>query len=109
MKLFYDHIIIIDEILQEVEILEIESSDKKLLRELIDDMVTHAVMTHILDLLPHEHHEEFLERFHTAPHDLYLMQYLEKKTNKNMHAEITGVGNRLKKEIRKEFKKHTKK
>ena len=108
MKLFYDHLVIIDEVFEEVETLSISDSEKSTLKKLIDEMAHHAVLTHILDLLPRSHHEEFLERFHVAPHDLSIIQYLEKKIEKDIHAEIAAISRKLKEEIRTEFKKHTK-
>ncbi len=109
MKLFYDHLVMIDEVFAEIDLLEISNDEKKEMRQLIDEMAHHAVLTHVLDILPRDHHEDFLTRFHAAPHDLSIIKYLEKKIEKDIHAEIATVGNRLKKEIRKEFKKHTKK
>ena len=44
----------------------------------------YTVLMHILDVLPKDYHEEFLNRFHQSPHDLFLLSYLEKKTQKNI-------------------------
>ena len=66
-KLFYDHLITLDEI--EVVIKKNASSkeEKEELWALVDEIVTHKVLEKVLDKLPREHHEEFLELFHKCP------------------------------------------
>ena len=107
-KLFYDHLIMIDDLFDEIHLLEISVDEKQSLKQMIDEMTHHAVLTHVLDILPRTHHEEFLEKFHTSPFDVQLILYLEEKSGKNIHSEILTIGEKLKKEIRSEIKKHKK-
>jgi hypothetical protein len=64
-KLFYDNLIVFDEI------------------------VNHKVIEKILDSLPRESHEEFLELFHECPHDeTAIFGYLKGKAGKDMKGEL---------------------
>lgn len=105
-KLFYDHLIIIEElegILRDVE----EPEEKEELHRLVDEIVHHRVLGCILDYLPRVHHEEFLDRFHKAPYDESLINYLQEKTAKEIDIEekIKEEVGKLKKELLAEIKK----
>jgi hypothetical protein len=108
-KVFYDHLLFLDEVFVEIETLEIPKSEKKQLKDLIDETAHHQVLTFILDTLPREHHEEFLSRFHTAPFDVTLVVYLAQKSGKNMHQELATLGEKIRKDFKKDLKKHKKK
>ncbi len=104
-KLFYDHLILLDDIYTEIEVLAIETGHKKKLKKTIDDLVNHRVLTRILDLLPDKHHEEFLELFHATPYDTKHLHYLQNKTEKDIIQELVKLGKEIKEEIRKEIKR----
>ena len=106
-KIFYDHLIIIEEIWEEVEKLPLQKHEKQHAKKLADEYVHHRVLTLILDLLPRDHHEVFLNKFHVAPHDVSHLKYLEEKIGKQIHQEISTLGKQLKQELKKELKKHT--
>lgn len=108
-KLFYDHLVIIEDLFIEVEELEVTHEEKLAMKKMIDEIIQHQLLTHILDLLPKEDHEVFLERFHHAPYDTKHLQFLEEKIDRDMHAEIIIIAQKAKDEIRKEIKKHKKK
>lgn len=105
-KIFYDHLVLIDDVLVEIESLVVETDEKNELKKLADSTIHHGIVTHILDLLPNVHHEEFLEGFHSAPHDLRHLSYLDKKIKTDIQAEIVMVGKKIKKELLAEIKKH---
>lgn len=107
-KIFYDHLIIIEEIWDEVESLPLHAHEKQSAKKLADEYVHHRVLTLILDLLPRDHHEDFLNRFHHAPHDVLHLKYLEEKIGKQIHQEISTLGKKLKQELSRELKKHKK-
>lgn len=109
MKVFYDHLILIEEIFIEIDGLDMSTEEKKAAKKMSDDYVHHHVLIYILDVLPREEHEPFLERFHSAPYDLNHMKFLEEKTQKAIHAEISSLGKKLKHELLKEIKKHKRK
>jgi len=103
-KLFFDHLLA----LEEVEIVIKRSSSSKEEKEehwkLVDEIVTHKAIEKILDNLPKENHGEFLEIFHKCPHDeIYIFEYLNSKTGKDMEGvlkkELEMLGAEILKEI----------
>lgn len=106
-RVFFDHLILIEEVLVEIDELPMEKMEKEKLHHLIDDIVHHKVMTHIFDLLPQVHHEEFLIQYTKAPHDITHLIYLERKTNIDIKTEIIHLGKKLKQELKKEIHKHS--
>ncbi len=108
MKVFYDHIIIIDDIITEIEVMDFEESEKQEIYSLVDSIIHHRVLEHILDMLDIVHHDEFLTRFYAQPDDMRHLVFLEKKTNKDMVSELHKLSEALKKELRRDIKKHKK-
>lgn len=105
-KVFYDHLIVIEDLEDKLRGVE-DTEEKEELHRLIDEMIHHRVLGCILDHLPREHHEEFLEKFHAAPYDDSLIDYLQKKTPQEVDIEekIRTEVAKLKKELLKEIKK----
>ena len=81
-KIFYDHLILIEEIIPQLEPLDSESRDE--LIGIIDATFHHQILDLILTHLPKIHHEDFLTRFHSTPHDEALLDYLEARIDKNI-------------------------
>ncbi|MBI2405554.1 hypothetical protein HYV21_00665 [Candidatus Microgenomates bacterium] len=106
-KLFYDHLIIFEEVEEAIRNEELEPEEREELHQLIDEMLHHRVLGCILDHLPREHHEEFLERFHETPYDEGLIVYLQEKTLKDLDIEekIKEAVEQLKQELLLELKK----
>jgi hypothetical protein len=104
-KLFFDHLIYLEEV--EVEIKKTASSkeEKEELWGLVDEIVTHKVLEKVLDKLPREHHDEFLELFHKSPHDEeVIFGYLKKKTGQNLEENLREDLKNIGAEILKEIK-----
>jgi hypothetical protein len=104
-KLFYDHLITLDEV--EIVIKRNASSkeEKEELWGLVDEIVTHKVLEKVLDKLPREHHEEFLELFHKCPHDeVVIFGYLKEKTGKDIEEELKQELESISSEILRELK-----
>ena len=78
MIVFYDHIIQVHHIHSEIEELSLSKKEKKSLVETIEEIVHHKIIHRILDRLHIDHHELFLERFHTYPDDHTILDYLKK-------------------------------
>ncbi|MFC1653339.1 hypothetical protein ACFL1M_00650 [Patescibacteria group bacterium] len=78
MSVFYDHIIHIHHVHSEVETLPTTDNHKQELIEIIEETVHHKIIHKILDHLHTDHHELFLERFHTYPNDETILGYLKK-------------------------------
>lgn len=106
-KLFYDHLIYLDEL--EVEIKKTASSveEREELWSLVDGIVTHKVLGKVLDKLPREHHEEFLTLFHKCPDDeITIFGYLKNKAGENVEKELQKELKHISTEILQELKTH---
>lgn len=99
-KLFYDHLIVIE------EITAVAGNDPKLL-DLVDQTLQNEILDVIFTYLPREKHEEFLTKFHAAPHNMALMQYLKDNSPVNIELAILDRANKTKRKILAQVKKHT--
>lgn len=97
-KLFYDHLIVIE------EITAVTGNDKKTL-ELVDRILQNEILDVILTYLPRDRHEEFLKKFHAAPHDMRLMQYLTDHSAVNIELAILDRANKTKRKLLRHLKK----
>lgn len=106
-KLFYDHLIVLEEVENALKSEKLDSEEREELHQLIDEIIHHRVLGCILDHLPREHHEEFLDRLHQAPYDESLIGYLQEKTPSevDMEEEIKEEVGKLKEELLVEIKK----
>ena len=105
-KIFYDHLILIEDLFEEIDQIEGTEPDKAELKKTLDDIVHHRIFSKILELLPEVHHTEFLERFHAAPYALDHLEYLEEKTDQDITSELVLVAVTLKKELKNEIHKY---
>ncbi|MDO8503576.1 MAG: hypothetical protein Q7S60_02705 [bacterium] len=103
-KIFYDRFIILEEIEVELDNLGLEAEERQELDQLIDEMIHHRVLDRILTHLPKEHHIEFLERFHKAPYDESLIDYLNEKVERSVEEHVREEIGQLKKEILEDVK-----
>mgnify|MGYP006969399007 CR=1 FL=1 len=83
-KIWYDHLIILEEIGEEIDSATETHEEKHEMWRLVDEIVHHKVMHTTLKHLPREHHEDFLGKFHEAPHNEGLVEYLNEKIGKNI-------------------------
>ncbi len=98
-KIFYDHLIILEEVESEIKSIADSPEEKEELWKLVDDIVHHRVMISILDRLPIEYHEEFLSKFHKTPHHDSHMGYLNDKIEDDIEAVIKKEVKDLEKEL----------
>lgn len=98
--LFYDHLIIIEEIEAVV------GNDKKILA-LCDRILQHEILDVIFTYLPKEKHKEFLVKFHANPADAKLLDYLNANSPVNVELAILDRANKTKRKLLAEVKKHT--
>lgn len=103
-KLFFDQLIVLDDVENEIKRIAKTSEEKEELWLLVDERVRYQVMGCVLDRLPMQHHEEFLDKFQTAPYDEGLIGYLKEKIGENIEelikTEIGGLAYELLEEIR---------
>lgn len=109
MKVFYDHLILIDELFSEIEMLEMSQEEQESAKKLVDDIFHHEILSHILQLLPKSHHETFLIKFYDAPFDTSHIHFLSETIQIDIVGEIVKKGEKVKKNLKKELKKHKKK
>lgn len=84
-KLFFDHLLSLDDLDHEIKKVAKTQEEREELWLLVDEIIHHKAMGCILDKLPRDNHEEFLEMFHKAPHDEeYIFGYLRKKIGDNI-------------------------
>ena len=105
-KIFYDHLVVFQEL--EIHIKNISSSHEEMeeMWKIVDETLHHRMMGCILDYLPPEFHEEFIEKFHLAPHNEGLLDYLNEKTQKDVKEIIKAEVAKLESELLKELR-HT--
>ena len=104
-SIFYDHLIILDEIDAEIKATAQSQGEKEELWQIVDETVHHRVMDAILSHLPREVHEEFLEKFAKSPHDRKLISYLREKIKDDIERIIHEEIAKLKKELLQEIHK----
>jgi hypothetical protein len=107
-KVFYDDLIVLEEVEEQIKSSVESSEEREELYNVVDEIVHHRVLEIILDHLPQKHHETFLEKFHETPHDYGLLEYLNKKVEKNMEEiikqEIGGLAFEILQDIKGEEK-----
>ncbi len=104
-KIFYDHLIIIEEIIAQLDQHDLDPKKRQELIALVDQTLHHHILDVILTHLPQYHHETFLTRFHQAPHDIGLLTFLKEHTDRDIEKEILKKANSVKKNIFSEIKK----
>lgn len=108
-KIFYDHLVLREEITAELDLHSLELEEREELLQLIDETLHHTTLNVILNHLPKEHHREFITKFHAAPYDEKLLDYLQKHVSVDIKSEIAAQAAKIKKEILAEIKKSRKK
>jgi hypothetical protein len=108
-KIFYDHIVKFEEITEELGRYELDAVEIEEIVRIADETVHISVLDVILTHLPKAKHEEFLIKFHDKPHDVSLVNYLEKEAHPEIKKKIAEVAEKAKKEILGEIKKSKRK
>ena len=102
-KLFYDHLIIIDDVVVELDRYEIPQPDREQLMATLDEVLHHHVLDTVLLHLPREHHSYFLERFAHEPHHPSILDFVKEKTKVDIEHEIKQTVEYVKKKILKDI------
>lgn len=108
MKVFYDHLVIREEITEELDRYELTIDEREEIVRLVDETLHHHVLDVILTHLPKEKHQKFLAEFHKAPHDPKLLEDL-KNDFSDIEEKISDEAKRIKKELLAEIKRTAKK
>ena len=75
-QVFYDHLIDWERLDRELLFLELSSDERLELLELAEESIHSGILLLICEQLSRDKHEEFIERFHSAPHELRHIIYL---------------------------------
>ena len=102
-KLFYDHLLSLTQIELVIKKNVSSKEEQEELWQLVEDMVHHKVVHVILDHLPKEHHNEFLEEFSKAPHDERHIIYLKERTGTDIEAIIQKELTQMEEELLREL------
>jgi hypothetical protein len=100
-KLFYDHLIIIEDILVVLDTKQLSQPDKEKILSLIDEDLHHQIIDIILTYLPKDHHPEFLQKLIHHPYDPEIMKFLIEKSPVDIEKKIIITANKAKKKIMK--------
>jgi hypothetical protein len=77
-KIFYDDLIAWKTLAVAVEALGLTKEEQLEFSEHLEHIIHTEVLAIIIEFLPPEKHEEFVERFHAAPHDEQHFFYIAK-------------------------------
>lgn len=98
--LFFDHLIVIKGIDKNIKKLSSSNEEMQELWYYVEELIYHRVLECCLGNLPDEHHHEFLEKFHSGPHDKNLIGYLNEKIGKDVEKLIKTEIKKIEKEIK---------
>ena len=104
-KLFFDHIVLKEEIISELDIHSMDSEIREELVTLIDDILNNNIFNLILSHLPKDHHEEFMNRFAQNPADENLIIFINEKISVDIESQIKNHSNKIKTDIKSEINK----
>lgn len=102
MSVFYDHLVGLDDLHQELVTLNLTTQEHYQLLNLIDSTLHHEVLAVCLDCLPIAHHESFILQFSKEPNDQSLLGHLKNldpAIEEKIAAKSVEVKDRLKKDI----------
>ncbi|MBI5448843.1 hypothetical protein HY948_00840 [Candidatus Gottesmanbacteria bacterium] len=105
-KIFYDHLIIIEEVVAVLDEHNLPNDKRVELLKLIDQTLHHEILDVILTHLPKEKHEMFLTKFHNTPHDPALMNMLKDHIEIDIEKVILKRANTTKGKLTKSIRRH---
>ena len=104
-KVFYDHLVIREEIDCELNNYKLDKEEKDELIEIIDQTLHHHILNVILNHLPKDKHSEFISRLHASPGNDDLMEYLKTEIGPYIEEEIKKHARIVKAELLSEIRK----
>ncbi len=104
-KLFFDHLVIREEIDIYLDSCRISDEEKAELVQIIDQTLINHILNVILNHLPKNKHAHFVAEFHAAPHDTGHLDYLRLHAHPEIEAEIKRHAQKIKQEILGEISK----
>lgn len=103
-KVFFDKHVSLAKLERYIKKVTGSSDEKHELWQIVDEMVHHRVFHCILNELDAKHHEEFLVKLESAPHDESILEYLTEKIKKDVSTFIKTEIKSLEEEIIRDIK-----
>lgn len=98
-KIFYDRLIVFEEVETEIKNIAKTPEEKEELWKEIDEIIHHKLMGCVLEKLPKEHHNDFLQKFEKSPQDEGLFKFLTEKVGEDIEEFLKSETEKLKTEI----------
>lgn len=102
-KLFYDHLIVLTEVEMEIKSIAETEEERHELWQIVDEIIHHRILEFLLDRLPEDYHDEFLEKFHACPHDEshlhFLNERIEGEIEKLIREEVDSLASEILREM----------
>jgi hypothetical protein len=98
-KIFWDRIIVFEEVEAEIKKIAKTSEEKEELWKEVDEIIHHKLMGCVLERLPKDSHKEFLEKFEKAPQDEGLFKFLTEKVGEDIEEFLKVETDKLKTEL----------
>lgn len=98
-KLFYDHLLELDDLKSEIDAITESQDEKEELWQLVDEIIHHRILHLILNNLDDKYHPEFIEFYHKCPHDETIVVFIEEKIGENYEQLIKDEANLIASEI----------
>jgi hypothetical protein len=104
MSVFYDHLVGLDEIHQELLDFDLSVKEHYYLLNLVDSTLHHEIVALCLDCLPREHHDYFLIKFVEDPANSDLLVFL-RQNDPYVEEKIKGKSIEVKSKIVDDLRK----
>lgn len=109
VKLFYDHLLFVEEIIAVINSHKLSESERVKLLTLIDQTMHTHILDEVLTHLPTHYHQTFLAHFHSSPGDTKLLEFLKKEAREDIEEVIKSRAKKVKDELLAEIRKAKKK
>lgn len=87
-KLFYDHLLELEELNNYINEVVDTGIERDELWQLVDEIIHHRVLGCVLDHLPTDHHESFVEKYKTEPHNNELIVFVNERIEHDIEEKI---------------------
>lgn len=99
MKVFYSHLVIIEEVTSELDKWSIPAEEKAEMIQLIEETLHNHTLNVILNHLPGHKHQEFFDNFEKDPANAQMLQWLKSEISADIETAIKTQAERIKKEL----------
>lgn len=104
-KIFYDHLVVRQDVISQLDAYAMDAEEKEELVKLIDEHLHHQILNVILNHLPKDKHERFITHLTRAPHDPALLDYLKTHIAIDIETEIKSHAAKVKADLLSEIHK----